>query len=239
MSDLFGSLIERTFRQATTVRPATPPMFLSAPSDGEVLASAGEEFLPGHPRRPETWFGGSQSTAGLDAQAVKRDQEPDLEQVHVNDVGRPHRVSIREEVRQSQDGLHPGEPSWPAASNSRTRQSRETEDENSHRASRGTAVRPASAPDREGQAPLTQSLPLRVVPKMAMNGRREEHHPVRERSAGSIGDPPRPIVRVTIGRVEVKAVMQNSAPAMPVPRPSGPQPRSLAEYLKERNEAFR
>ena len=50
--------------------------------------------------------------------------------------------------------------------------------------------------------------------------------------------PPAPTVRVSIGRIEVRAVQPPSSPAPPAPPPAGPPPGprvSLEEYLRERD----
>lgn len=45
-------------------------------------------------------------------------------------------------------------------------------------------------------------------------------------------DKPEPTIQVTIGRIEVRAVKQTAAKR---PKPKGPAPMSLDDYLKRRN----
>jgi hypothetical protein len=97
----------------------------------------------------------------------------------------------------------------------------------------------SSAKDHAIEKPTSVESPIRLhirPPQMPLS-RGEDRRENFERQTG--GSPARPIIRVTIGRIEVKAVMQNTAPVATAPRQPVPQPRSLAEYLKERNGEFR
>jgi hypothetical protein len=94
----------------------------------------------------------------------------------------------------------------------------------------------SSRDPRKEQILSDQPTRLQPMPVKATNTRGEERRPTIETQAA--GASVRPIVRVTIGRIEVKAVMQNSAPTMPATSVR-PQPTSLAEHLKERNKERR
>ena len=97
----------------------------------------------------------------------------------------------------------------------------------------GTPDSPPSQRTAEADAPL---VPLRGEPAASARARsrREEFYPGRLETDGIAASQEAPIVRVSIGRVEVRATFSQPDPR---PRePSLPQPRlSLEEYLRSRN----
>jgi hypothetical protein len=108
------------------------------------------------------------------------------------------------------------------------------------------AAQPAAAGEsisgRQARLPVPSQAPaLDLAPPVEAGdypARREATLPAQPAWSGAEAAQGPPTIRITIGRVEVRAVQSPSAaPAQPAPRP-GPA-LSLEAYLKERNEARR
>src|SRR5262249_10577065 len=94
-----------------------------------------------------------------------------------------------------------------------------------------TLERPATANERSGltdQSRRDAPAPMIIRPQTAP--RDDESN---SRASEATNDNPRPIIRVTIGRIDVRAV---NAPPPPVRRETPPTPKlSLEEYLRSRS----
>ena len=103
---------------------------------------------------------------------------------------------------------------------------------------------PAEVPQRQHgkqNLPPQQSTQAAVQVAISPQTRAALHAPVpsHETAARMGGDVPAPAVHVTIGRVEVRAIMTPPAPVQRIPEKRVAQTQSLGEYLQERNRGRR
>jgi hypothetical protein len=100
-------------------------------------------------------------------------------------------------------------------------------------------VSDVSGGQRAAIFPRRPSMPLPVRPQATPSLEPPQPSPTERRAADSESPPATPIIRVSIGRIDVRAVV---LPAPPAPRPSpvrrGPA-LTLDDYLKQRSEGRR
>jgi hypothetical protein len=248
MTDLFGRLAQRALASGLAVRPITPPVFgapasppteladrgaARAPGQGGAVASGGRpasaKDLPPADPRGEPRFGGER----LPARGV---------------VPRPQRRRSAPTEAEAREAAGPGEDTRGAAAAARRPQVVEG------RATVGSTVRPAAALAAEpamDRAAVGRSLPAAresraseldrgVVPASRDRadpaprprtppGETASTRPRRQQPAQQ--PPAPPAIRVTIGRVEVRAA---APPAAATPRPPRPPRLSLDDYLEAR-----
>ena len=230
MSDYLHNLVARTLGQAPLVQPRLASRFETAQAGGEPdLALLDVEHRPAHPpvlHPPDT-----------------DSKEPDT----------PHRLAVppgAEPTRAATDlDIAPATTSAPPPSNSAIELAR----------GQPAPLVPVAAQEvtlvvQPVAPPILPSAPALMASEAQDNPR--EHWPAVERirpSAGwveplaapsaaapaptrrqpAVDPPPAPTIRVTIGRVEVRAVLPPPAPAR-TPAPATPK-LSLDEYLRSRN----
>lgn len=145
------------------------------------------------------------------------------------------RTPVTQELRPLSDGdevaaLRPPAPdrdrpsplsSFPAGRDPATKSE---EPEETHARDADRAERATLAPDARAIRPVIVVAP----PTVPYRSRRDE---VRGEQANA---QPVPVVNVTIGRIEVRAVQAPGVAMKPRPEKRGPQPMSLDEYLKRR-----
>jgi hypothetical protein len=78
--------------------------------------------------------------------------------------------------------------------------------------------------------------PARIVVQPQVATRRPSPELSRAAARSATANEP-PAIHVTIGRVEVRAIMEPAPPRFPAPPPAEPKKISLQEYLKQRNGA--
>jgi hypothetical protein len=239
MADFLSRLVERSAGLAPVARPAAAPLFAPGPAMAEEPAPVGPEAVGVVPPGP----------APVAAPTPKA-PTPVLREDSAADSGRPGR------------GLAPAPPVLPPATLWATAPGtpRPAPAEVQGAPHRGAAredrsPRPEESP---GRGPLTTSgaegpsdIPRRLP---AWEGRRRADAEIRSvvppllrpreesaprwaadlRPRGSPEAPPAPTVRISIGRIEVRAVAA-SAPAAPRPAPARKSTGlSLEEYLRPR-----
>jgi hypothetical protein len=263
MADFLRRLAERALGVANVAQPAIAPRFALGPRLADEFSATPAEAprVPNHRglshEPPRSWrspdIEAHQREVDIPKRPVRLDEQPSAPlPVHVetepaipvNDLTRRAlKAAVRTETPES--GVQEVEPRrQPAIAPSSARPEPRVEAFAEERESRPPTVEPQARKDLEvlkwgpkEQAALEQDVPHPTMPAIpwrdghsTANGmpssRAEEH----EDSA--------PIVRVSIGRVEVRAVFPD-----PPPRQSAPLPRSsaltLSEYLKQRDGGMR
>jgi hypothetical protein len=263
MADFLRRLAERALGVANVAQPAIAPRFALGPrlADESSALPAEAPRVPNNrglshePPRPSRSpdIEAKRVEVDIPKRPVRLDGQPSTPlpahaetepAVPINDLTRrAPEISVRSEIPES--GVHEVEQRrQPAITPTAARPEPRVETFTEEAESRPPTVEPQARKDFEvpqwepkEQAAYEQVVPHPTIPAIpwrdgqsASNGmpssRVEEH----EDSA--------PIVRVNIGRVEVRAVFPD-----PPPRPSGPPPRSsaltLSEYLKQRDGGMR
>lgn len=242
MSVLFGSLVERTIGQPASLRPAAPPVFWPH-------REAQGDDAPGTMERQEPQVETEMVSTTLRTREVAQDPPGDH-----HDPKPSQRISRTSDPARATAGTSTARPAGQReqaeAVSTENKPVKITRPINPGMRVIGVEApgRQEAIPQRSTRSPMknrAQSDPvsaespnrLYIRPPQMPLSRGEDGRKNFERQTSRA--PARPIVRVTIGRIEVKAVMHNQAPVMAAPRSPMPQPRSLAEYLKERNEESR
>jgi hypothetical protein len=237
MGDLFASLVERTHETAPMVRPVLAPVFskpLGSMKDGRPESETQEvEVFPGDALAPR----GTIREASPDT----RNEEP-RNSLPVRQIPQASRIAV-----QSRSSVGP-ERSTSALSEGEAG----TIDEGPNR------VGQAAPPTEESRGPLdfperltlprSSSILPQMIPALPESDEPRSTPTARRGYAGNSSSSvsprieqsqARPIVRVTIGRIEVKAVTESSAPVRQSVQSPRHQPSLLAEHLKRRNEGVR
>ncbi len=193
---------------ASPVRPVfSPPAVPSQRTDGQPVVSS-PRHLTGRPGMTEPDEGKPGQIANIRAQGAREHGEEILPPEAAPSRALP--AGSRPEVRRATsngEDVVPGEVETMPASD-------------------------AHAPIVPPRPPMQLQSPLPAFPSSSGQRQRSDDAP----AAGDSGRDQPPVIRVSIGRVEVRAIL----PAVPVEQVPAPRPRmSLDEYLKQQNEAKR
>jgi hypothetical protein len=220
VTDFLSRLVERSTGRAAVARPVVPPLFAAGAPLG---AGPVEEEAMGGTGPAE----GPVATVG----EASRPHSPTGDAPTVHDASAP---ASPVEERRAEEVTPPGRERPPAPLTTVTRDRlrvRIVRDAAAALAPDGAAVTAPASGERTTPAPVSgpeSHMELRpreaaVFPRAAV---------VRADPSSS---PPAPIVRISIGRVDVRAVPPARPPASPVPPVRKDDRLSLEEYLRPRD----
>lgn len=237
MSDLFGSIIERSFGQATALKPAIRPVGGSPLVELETRDSAEQPFSGIENDSLNEWP--PRHVLPRDSHTPQSDAERSGSSLSAGDIkrGAASVDLVKDRVTGAKERLRNNDAS-PVVPLGHSTQQAEDAEKPIDRPTQGIRFY-TEADVREKQIPPGQTELTRVVPRTAIERRNDERSHNSSVQESRMRASARPIVRVTIGRIEVKAVMQSPVPVARAPQPSGPRPQSLEEYLKERSATLR
>ena len=240
MADFLSRLVERSAGMATVVRPAVAPLFAPGPVMAAEPTPLGTESVGAVPQGP------APATA-----AIPRTPAPGLRDAPAVDLGGPGRVPAP--ARPGVPPIPPGDTASgalrPAAAAPPEAHRRRTVHEDRPPppeeippsgfpvppGAQGTTVMPRRLPVQEerpgGEAEIGSVATPLLRPREERAPRWAADLPPRGSGEGS----PAPIVRISIGRIEVRAVAPSGPGAprpAPAPKSTGP---SLEEYLRPRS----
>lgn len=233
MSDMFARLVERTHAAPESVKPLSPPIF-------------GVPYQPSGERRERF----EEQEAYMVARDIPHPRDHNRETSHDTHNAEPMTSdTVRQILHTSRivaESKVDAQPERIVATMPTNEVGTTPEGlKRSLRAERSLDVSESSHLSEPLNRPQTLSLSSHMIPMSARSGelrscpadpRRYTRNNSSDISPRLEQSPARPIVRVTIGRIEVKAVIATT----PVVRQSAQSPRHrpmpLAEYLKQRNE---
>jgi hypothetical protein len=210
MRDFLSNLLARSFADATAIQPRVPSLFESA---------ADELFDDSHLSMPAT--GAREAFASANVPPPTPRISPARETATGKSI-----TNVSDERAEE----HPHKPGAPAPENGPLiTQAPRSGEQMAHvrklEPKTDKAIIPVNSfRDEEKDADNKKCVPqVLSKPRPIQRRHRKDSSPVEERSSG-------PIIRVTIGRIEVRAVH----PPAPTPKPAKPAPTklSLDEYLR-------
>jgi hypothetical protein len=220
VTDFLSRLVERSTGRAAVARPVVPPLFAA----GAPLGAGPVE---------EEVMGGTGSVEGLVGTVgeTSRLRSPASDGPTADDTSAP---ASPVEERRAEEGTLPDRERPPAPPNTVTRDRlrvRLLRDGASARAPDGAPPTAPEAGERAAPPPSSDpEPPIELLPREATVFPR-----AAVRRADPSSSPPAPIVRISIGRVDVRAVPPARPPA-PRPAPVRKEDRlSLEEYLRPRD----
>jgi hypothetical protein len=264
MSDFFTRLAARSTDPPPEIRPRLTGLFEPPPVSVETPRSRGLDNRglenDGQPSREQASLARPapapigrvahvEPAAG--GTAIPPASPPHMRRLSLDASWPPPREAADPPVRTRSQVLHPDSTS--ATDTDRVAARAPRADEGGHRAPTSepvrtvvTGVEALPAGTRPLIGPRPGGLPVEPAPDARLAPREGQPRvtPVvrpADRGAAESQTPPdaRPVIRVTIGRIDVRAVMP---PAPPAPTPGGAPPRpalTLEAYLSQRNEGRR
>jgi len=228
---------------------APPPTWQPGPSQARPRRSPGAAARAPAPARPAAEP--SQALAGEGSRPPapapsERSDPGEFAAAPTTAAARAERRAVAPEARDSsirgrpeRAGAEPGrparaagaEPARPGAAAERSRPVQDGVPEDA--APSSTATPAARAPDRPARGHVAEVAGGRVPPAAAMAAR--THHAVGRRTTGMSESE---VVRISIGRVEVRAAQPAPPPPPPTPGLARPS-QSLDDYLRERDRSLR
>jgi hypothetical protein len=252
MSDYLGNLVARTFSPAVAVRPQLPSLFEPPPAIPKTTSGPEfeqESFVEQPPlNEPSGKLAPTPLSIPTPRQSVVREPEQSVPEISpaekILEAGKesrliPQPTSMHEAVQPR--SFPRVAPTLHGDGRSNSTRSRSEATESALRDAIMSASHEVSAREEAGPSQLPVALgpvvvPESLKPKLANRSRLQAIVPMirSSRPIASASAKAAPTISVTIGRVEVRAVM----PPMAVPKPaSRSAPKlSLEEYLKQRNE---
>jgi len=221
MADFFSRLAERALGAAPSVRPNLPPVFSPAPA---IDVSA--EFVSAPPAHPSDYASAQNDRRGGvgDPAITNRSSRSPMSEQKSTEAALRQPMFSPPAVEGGRDitELSPETFEFTAASANSESPRRENFDTEAH------LYRSTSAAERESRDAIAERIVTRPAPAVFPSSESF----AQERSQST------PTVQVSIGRVEVRAVMPAAATPRTIDRRSPPL-LSLEQYLRERNEGKR
>jgi hypothetical protein len=230
VSDFLGRLAARTLGEGGAIRPRLPSLFEPAPPEGAHIPSE-----PEAPRTPPRLTKEDEST-------IVARHELEEATARVSPSAEPHAAEAlplpasarpeHEPVDPSRRSIRP--PEAPAARKARPTPTLTLAEGRRERtppaAPLGASVEPP--PDRTPRVDAPVPDRRLHVPRVTTSGHAEEPRVSAVTGPARHAEPP--VVHVTIGRIEVRAITPKEAPAPSAPSPRSEPTLSLDEYLKRR-----